>query len=270
MAKRYLSLCWVLVCLLCMCSCQQKTNSATSDEKKQSENSTQKTVAKGSLLTVAEYLKIRNKYAEVSQDALLEKASKDDADAIYELAKRADNPMNRAEAFRLYHHAAVKGHIIAQRETAVRLISGDGVGQDVEEGTRWLEKAVENGEPFAANHMAGYYVDGTYKQNGKKAIELAEKAVKAGCLPGYYVLGLVYYQGISVKQDYNKAFSYFMKGANGEPPVAMCATMVGASYIDGTGVEKDYDKGITWLKLAARHDSNEAVLLLNQLGVNPY
>lgn len=268
MAK-YLSFCSALVCLLCVCSCQQKTNRSNS-EQNLLETVSEKIGVKNSLLSYDEYMKMGIKYSEESQDVLLKKASNDDADAMFELARRADNPLNSAEAFRLYRQAAENGHIAAQFRIGQSLIRGYGVEQNVEEGKRWLEKSANNGDPYALLSIANYYANGEiYEQNGKKAIELAQKVIKAGIMGGYQTLGYVYKNGISVSQDRKKAFSYFMKGTEGDRADPSCEAMVGVCYYEGSGVEQDMDKGITWLQLAARHGSDDAITILQQLGAKP-
>lgn len=249
MAKYYLSLCAMLVCLLGVWSCQQKSS--------------------GTPVNAKEQEAVAQEYAQKSQEVLLEEASEDDANAIFELAWRADRQSNATEAFRLFLQAAEKGHASAQNIVAGKYINGRGVAQNIPEGLKWLKKAVDAGQPSALSQLAACYALGRFvEQDGKKAVELAEKAIEAGDYNGYFTIGYIHEKGIGgVKADYGDAFSYYIKGAEKQDPA--CEKMVGLSYYYGDGVEKDETKGITWLKLAVQHGDSEAESILNKLGINP-
>lgn len=249
MAK-YLSLFAMLVCLLYLCSCQQKTT-------KQSVETTEQ-----------EQKAVEQEYSQKSQETLLEEASKDDVNAIFELARRADYQSNATEAFRLFLQAAEKGHISAQNIVAGKYVRGRGVEQNIPEGLKWLNKAADAGDPSALSQLALLYALGNIvKQDGERAVELAKKAIEAGDYNGYFTIGYIHEKGIGgVKADYGDAFSYYIKGA--EHHDASCEKMVGLSYYYGDGVEKDQNKGITWLQLAAKHGDGEAESILMKLGVN--
>lgn len=239
----------MLVCLFGICSCQQKSS--------------------GTPVNLKERKAVEQEYAQKPQEVLLEEASEDDVNAIYELAWRADRQSNATEAFRLFLQAAEKGHIHAQNIVAGKYIRGRGVAQNIPEGLKWLKKAVDAGEPAALSQLACCYALGNFvEQDSKKAVELAEKAIEAGDYNGYFTIGYIHEKGIGgVKADYGDAFSYYIKGAEKHDPT--CEKMVGLSYYYGDGVEKDEAKGIAWLKLAVQHGSGEAESILNKLGVNP-
>ena len=59
-----------------------------------------------------------------------------------------------------------------------------------------------------------------------------------------YELGLLYYKGLGVEQDYEKALELFEKAADdaGEPSIPI----IGDMYYNGLGVEKDYDEAINF------------------------
>lgn len=51
------------------------------------------------------------------------------------------------------------------------------------------------------------------EKNISKAAEFYQVAAEKGYAPGQYNLGLMYYDGVAVKQDYNKAYDLFKKAA---------------------------------------------------------
>lgn len=64
-----------------------------------------------------------------------------------------------------------------------------------------------------------------------------------------YELGLAYYEGDSVPQDYEKAFSLFKKSADQEYVEAQFN--LGVMYENGIGVNQDYKKAMQSYLLAA-------------------
>ena len=62
-------------------------------------------------------------------------------------------------------------------------------------------------------------------------------------------LGYMYIEGLHVKQDLNKAFSYFSKAAEKKFPMALYN--LGQCYYEGKVVEKDYEQGHKLQKIAS-------------------
>lgn len=71
-----------------------------------------------------------------------------------------------------------------------------------------------------------------------------------------YELGLVYYEGDSVPQDYEKAFSLFKKSADREYVEAQFN--LGVMYENGVGVNQDYKKAMQSYLSAAKNGDSEA------------
>lgn len=70
-------------------------------------------------------------------------------------------------------------------------------------------------------------------------------------------LGVAYYEGKVVAQDYSQSAKWYRKAAEQDEGVAEFA--LGTAYLDGIGVPKDSIMAYMWLNLAAAHNG-EGVL----------
>lgn len=59
----------------------------------------------------------------------------------------------------------------------------------------------------------------------------------------------LYYEGIAIEQDYQKAMEWYLLAADQELALAQLNT--GDLYENGYGVPQDYDKAFEWYKKAA-------------------
>ena len=66
-----------------------------------------------------------------------------------------------------------------------------------------------------------------------------------------YAVGKCYKDGIGVKKDRKKAFSFFMRSARQE--YAEAQYQVGKSYLKGKGTEADVKKAKSWLVKAVKN-----------------
>ncbi|MBQ8652515.1 MAG: SEL1-like repeat protein [Alistipes sp.] len=82
----------------------------------------------------------------------------------------------------------------------------------------------------------------------------------------YSLLGLIYYRGHGVTQNYDKAFKLFKKAA--ELEAAMGQFYLGCCYCSGRGVEEDVSRGLTYWVLAARQDHEQAQEMLTKIGLD--
>ena len=71
-----------------------------------------------------------------------------------------------------------------------------------------------------------------------------------------YELGLAYYEGNSVPQDYEKSFSLFKRAADQD--YAPAKYDLGTMYYEGIAVEKDYKKAFKWFQQAANQGYSKA------------
>ena len=78
-----------------------------------------------------------------------------------------------------------------------------------------LERQCNNGDTGSCVDLGILYFNGdSVKQDYKKASELYNKACEMGNASGCHNLGLLYFNGDGVKQDYNKAMEFFGKACD--------------------------------------------------------
>ena len=90
-----------------------------------------------------------------------------------------------------------------------------------------------------------------------------KKQAKAGDRVSQFQLGNRYLEGDGVKQDYEKAFSWFQKSA--EQDLAPALLNMGECYFHGVGVEKDQEKAMSYYTQAAEHNFRQAEFVLGYI-----
>ncbi|HED5889366.1 TPA: sel1 repeat family protein [Salmonella enterica] len=156
---------------------------------------------------------------------------------------------NYEKAFEWYQIAAEKNFLEAQGNLGVLYSKGKGVGKDYEKAMLWLNKAAVSGLITAQTNLALLY-DETNKK------ELAEKwyriAADQGEKVAQYHLGRLYYEGVVIKKDYNKAAFWYDRSASQNFTKAQSALSV--FYYEGLGgIPVNKCKAIELLKKAATH-----------------
>ena len=87
------------------------------------------------------------------------------------------------------------------------------------------------------------------QQQKARAAEQTRKAAEQGKAAAQHNLGVMYYQGEGLPQDYAKAMKWFRKAA--EQGNAPAQFMLGLMYGGGEGVSEDYVQAYAWMILAA-------------------
>ncbi len=80
----------------------------------------------------------------------------------------------------------------------------------------------------------------------KKESKNLIKAAEQGDEVAQYNLGVMYYLGDGIKQDYEKAFYWFQKAA--EQNYAPAQYNLSVMYKNGEGIKQDYEKAFYWYK----------------------
>ncbi len=183
-----------------------------------------------------------------AQDAVTNEQVK----AATALATGSSGRINRAKAFELLTNYANQGNPRAMNGLGLMYIQGHLFPADSVKAIEWLTKAGEGGFIPAWNNlgMIYKYAHGGVKQDQQKAYSYFEKAAEAGHPNGYYNAGYMLYKGLGCKQDYEKAFEYFKKGAEQSYSPAMY--MLGLCYRNGYGVERSRGDAYYWLAEATR------------------
>ncbi|WP_134044619.1 tetratricopeptide repeat protein [Helicobacter pullorum] len=122
-----------------------------------------------------------------------------------------------------------------------------------------LERQCNNGDTGSCVDLGILYFNGdSVKQDYKKANELFSKACEMNNAEGCAYLGILYYYGDGVKQDYKKAMELYNKAC--EMNNAWGCAYLGYLYDNGYGVRQNYKK--------ARELYNKACEMNNAQGCN--
>lgn len=184
---------------------------------------------------------------------------------------------------------ADRGDADAQFELGLRLITGEGIRKDEEEGVKWVRRAAEQ-DHLRAQHVVGsLYEEGVgVSQDYKKAFEWYLKAADLGFAMAQFSVGIAYDLGQGVAIDKAKAGEWFRKSAAQGHLPAMAAfaskmetgegvekntakaalyylkasqkgylpamTRIAGMYYTGTGVPVDYERAGAWYQRAARSE----------------
>ncbi len=131
----------------------------------------------------------------------------------------------------------------------------EGVEKDhkkvLEYALEYLKKAAEGGHVEACLSLGVLYFEGDgVKQDYQKAAKYLQKAADEGSAEAYGALGGMYYEGKGVEQDYQKALEYYKKAADmGD---ADACHNLGLMYEKGEGVERDLQEAEEYFKKARK------------------
>jgi uncharacterized protein len=163
-----------------------------------------------------------------------------------------------------YSKDAEIGNATAQCELGFLYYSGkDGAEQDYEKAREWLTKSADQDYSEAQFLLSAIYSDGLgTNKDSSEGVRLLLKSVekkKAGknynlesneLVVAYSCLGKDFQTGDGVKQDLDKAFSYYFKAA--ELGDAEAQVLVGSFYSLGISVKEDQKESVKWYERAAK------------------
>ncbi len=125
--------------------------------------------------------------------------------------------------------------------------------------------AAADGGSASAEQLLGhmYYMGVGVAQDFNKALEWHKKAANQGETESQYVIGTMYYSGKGVSQDYHTAMQWLLKA--GDHGHVDAQYILGAMYFTGKGVPQDYQRAVIWFRRAAEHAHAEAQRLLGMM-----
>lgn len=85
--------------------------------------------------------------------------------------------------------------------------------------------------------------------NINEGIVLLEKAIELGSLDAEIQLGVIYHEGLIMKQQHEKAFKHFRHAANKDHPLGQYYLAV--CYLHGKGVKYNDKQAVYWMKKSA-------------------
>ncbi|MDI1314552.1 tetratricopeptide repeat protein [Prosthecobacter sp.] len=159
---------------------------------------------------------------------------------------------------------ADRGDADAQFELGLRMITGEGLKKNIEEGVKSVEKAAKQ-KHLRAQHVLGtLYEDGVgVKKDLAKAAEWYRSSAELGFALSQHSLATMYEDGKGVKKDTAKAAEWFKKAADqGSPP---SQTAYASKLERGDGIDKSLSKAALWYLKAAQQDFVPAMSRLANL-----
>jgi TPR repeat protein len=114
------------------------------------------------------------------------------------------------------------------------------------------------GEAEAQRDLGFFYSDrfADGVQDCNEGVYWYTKAAEQGNTDAQYSLGLIYYVGQCVAQDYEHAFSWFSKAA--EQGYAPAQSSLGRMYVEGYAVTQNYKQAVFWYTKSAKQGENNA------------
>jgi TPR repeat protein len=168
---------------------------------------------------------------------------------------------------------AEKGDAKAQARLGMCYFDGQGVTKDIDEAVKWLSKAAKQGNAAAQFILGNCYENGigVSKDEDEAAkwnrmasenpdqsaiVEFLRSSTGQLDADGLTSLGLAYYFGNGVSQDYVEAVKWLQKAAKQRDSKAQL--YLGRCYANGSGVQRDADEAIKWFCKSAEQGEAEA------------
>lgn len=130
--------------------------------------------------------------------------------------------------------------------------------------TDMLIQQAEKGNPIAQYNLGTlYYLGLSIDQNYQKAHRWLDKSAAQNNPLAQGLLGIMYFKGQGVAQDYQQAYTLLQQSA--EQGYAVAQTLLAGMYYTGQGVPKNYQEACKWAILAAGSHEKNAEALLTKL-----
>lgn len=137
-----------------------------------------------------------------------------------------------------------------------------GLKPNAQEGLRWIRRAAEGGNPYAALKLGNAYAEGVgLARDDAKAVEWWRRAAQENNVEAKYRLGKAYLEGKGVPQDDGKAAEWLKQAASEGNVHAQY--LLGRMYHEGYAVAQDQELAKDWLSRAATQGHSEAINLLH-------
>jgi localization factor PodJL len=188
------------------------------------------------------------------------------SDITRSIGKRTMYPEKLPAAFSVpLRDAAASGDPAAAYEVAVRFAEGQGVASNLEEASRWFDRAAQSGLAPAQFRLGSLYEKGQgVRRDLKTARRLYIAAAEQGNAKAMHNLAVLFAEGIDGKQDYKTAAQWFLKAsAYGVPDSQYNLAIL---YARGLGVEKSLVDAYKWFSLAAAQGDKESAKKRDEVG----
>lgn len=127
-------------------------------------------------------------------------------------------------------------------------------GRDILHETKTLAEWGKTTSQYELGLM--YYKGQGVEQNYKEAFKWFRVSAQKGLSDAQFYLGLMYYYGKAVARNYSNAFYLFLSAA--EQGQTEAQFILGNMYISGQGVQQNYIKAYAWTSIAYKNGHNQA------------
>ena len=194
---------------------------------------------------------------------------------MYRLGRGVDR--NLDEGIKWYHKAAEQDNAKSQYLLAISLRMASHRWGWFAEAMDWLRKAGKNGYAEAQHKLGDIYAHGDERNEiAVDAVESAKwyglaeesyrKAAEDGDVAAQCALGLMFYKGEGVVQDFNEALKWINKAALRRNRDAQY--YLGNCYSQGLGVKQNYEEAVKWYRKAAERGHADAQNALGSMYKN--
>jgi uncharacterized protein len=129
---------------------------------------------------------------------------------------------------------------------------------NAEESVEQIRAKAEQGDAAAQFNLGVMYYEGrSVQQDYNQAAAWYRKAAEQGHAKAQFNLGMMYDEGQGVQQNYTQAAAWYRKAA--EQGHAKAQFNLGVMYKKGQGVPQDYAQAYMWVNLAAAKGLENAV-----------
>lgn len=172
---------------------------------------------------------------------------------------------NLPKAYELFMKASAKGNYYADNQLGFMHRYGIHVSKNLNEAFRYIQFAAGKGNPPAQAHLADLYRlgEGTPK-NPDLAFQWALKSSEQKWPGGFNILGLLFRDGIGVRQDSERAISLFKEAiATRRSPASY--SNLGAMYFRGIGVPVNRAEARKWFEEGAKVNDGDSFVFLSDI-----
>lgn len=182
-------------------------------------------------------------------------------------AKRSGLEEDYQKAYELFEQAAENDEKEAYYDLGMMNLYGEGVPKNREKAFYWFEKAANTGDDSAVAQIGTIYLKDESVRDYDLALSFFNQAAAKGNLTAEFYLGLMFVQGLGVKQDYQTALEWFKKashpqhafGMTGVHPISIQAVInIGRIYAEGLVEAEDSKSAEPWFEKACYLNSEQA------------
>ena len=133
-----------------------------------------------------------------------------------------------------YRKAVDAGNVSAMHNIGTLYVLGQGVPQDYAQALTWFRKGADAGDIAPVRLRRCDVCHRSRRGTGSRpGDDMVRKAADAGNTDAMHDIGMLYFGGLGVRQDYAEAMTWFRKAADAGNAVAMfhIATLYGSGQV---------------------------------------